>query len=64
MTETDNLARGNHVVPTEWAQELEEALRKARHKLWLVRRERNYLKDENKRLRDYYSVTRLNPESK
>jgi hypothetical protein len=64
MTETDNLARGNHVVPTEWAQELEEALRKTRHKLWLVRRERNYLKEENKRLRDYYSATRLNPESK
>jgi hypothetical protein len=21
--ETDNLARGNHVVPTEWAQDLE-----------------------------------------
>ena len=23
MSETDNIARGNHVVPTEWAQQLE-----------------------------------------
>ena len=34
MSETDNLARGNHVVPTEWAQKLErerdEAIEKHR----------------------------------
>jgi hypothetical protein len=62
MTETDNLARGNHVVPTEWAQELEEALCKARHKLWLVRRERNYLKKMVDKLTDL--LDELNPESK
>ena len=28
--ETDNLARGNHVVPTEWAQKLERERDEAR----------------------------------
>jgi hypothetical protein len=28
--ETDNLARGNHVVPTEWAQQLERERDEAR----------------------------------
>lgn len=28
--ETDDLARGNHVVPTEWAQQLERERDKAR----------------------------------
>jgi hypothetical protein len=30
MSETDNLARGNHVVPTEWAQKLERERDEAR----------------------------------
>ena len=30
--ETDNLARGNHVVPTEWAEQLERKLAEAREK--------------------------------
>jgi hypothetical protein len=62
ISETDNLARGNHVVPTEWAQELEETLRKARHKLWLVRRERNHLKKMVDKLTDL--LDELNPEPK
>jgi hypothetical protein len=36
--ETDNLARGNHVVPTEWAEQLE--------------RERDEAREENGKLRD------------
>ena len=31
--ETDDLARGNHVVPTEWAQQLERERDEARRKL-------------------------------
>mgnify|MGYP007024647340 FL=1 len=31
--ETDNIARGNHVVPTEWAQQLERERDEARRKL-------------------------------
>lgn len=30
MSETDNIARGNHVVPTEWAQQLERERDEAR----------------------------------
>jgi hypothetical protein len=30
--ETDNIARGNHVVPTEWAQQLERERDEAREK--------------------------------
>jgi len=32
---TDDLARGNHVVPTEWAEQLERERDEARHKLEL-----------------------------
>jgi hypothetical protein len=31
--ETDDLARGNHVVPTEWAQQLEQERDEAREKM-------------------------------
>lgn len=31
--ETDDLARGNHVVPTEWAQQLERERDEAREAL-------------------------------
>ena len=31
--ETDDLARGNHVVPTEWAQQLERERDEARDEL-------------------------------
>jgi hypothetical protein len=31
--ETDDLARGNHVVPTEWAQQLERERDKARKRI-------------------------------
>jgi hypothetical protein len=30
--ETDDLARGNHVVPTEWAEQLERERDEARNK--------------------------------
>lgn len=30
---TDDIARGNHVVPTEWAEELERELDEAREKI-------------------------------
>ena len=33
MSETDNIARGNHVVPTEWAQQLERERDEARQDL-------------------------------
>jgi hypothetical protein len=36
--QTDDLARGNHVVPTEWAEQLE--------------RERDEAREENAKLRD------------
>lgn len=32
-SETDDLARGNHVVPTEWAQQLERERDEARQNL-------------------------------
>ena len=31
--ETDDIARGNHVVPTEWAQQLEQERDEARDAL-------------------------------
>jgi hypothetical protein len=31
--ETDDLARGNHVVPTEWAEQLERERDEAKEKL-------------------------------
>jgi hypothetical protein len=33
MSDTDDLARGNHVVPTEWAQQLERERDEAREEL-------------------------------
>jgi hypothetical protein len=33
MSETDNIARGNHVVPIEWAQQLERERDEAREEL-------------------------------
>ena len=33
MSETDNIARGNHVVPTEWAQQLERERDEAREEI-------------------------------
>lgn len=38
--ETDNLARGNHVIPTEFAQDLERKLRKARDTVLRLRVQR------------------------
>jgi hypothetical protein len=32
MSETDNIARGNHVVPVEWAEQLERERDEAREK--------------------------------
>jgi len=36
MSETDNIARGNHVVPTEWAQQLERERDEAREALMRI----------------------------
>ena len=36
--ETDNIARGNHVVPTEWAQQLERERDEAREVLERIAR--------------------------
>jgi hypothetical protein len=38
--ETDSLALGNHVVPTEFAQDLERQLRKARDWVFRLRKHR------------------------
>jgi hypothetical protein len=38
--ETDGLALGNHVVPTEFAQDLERQLRKARDYVFRLRKQR------------------------
>jgi hypothetical protein len=38
--ETDGLALGNHVVPTEFAQDLERQLRKARDWVFRLRKQR------------------------
>ena len=38
--ETDSLALGNHVVPTEFAQDLERQLRKARDYVFRLRKQR------------------------
>lgn len=35
--ETDNLARGNHVVPTEWAEQLERERNRYREALQIIR---------------------------
>lgn len=42
--ETDNLARGNHVVPTEWAEQLERERDEAHKELSSIHRwiERNH----------------------
>ena len=37
MNETDNIARGNHVVPTEWAQQLERERDEAREEVSSIR---------------------------
>ena len=39
--QTDDIARGNHVVPTEWAQQLERERDDAREKAERYRREAN-----------------------
>ena len=41
--ETDDLARGNHVVPTEWAQQLERERDEAREKAERYRLDANAL---------------------
>ena len=35
--ETDDLARGNHVVPTEWAKQLERERDEAREEVKLLK---------------------------
>ena len=48
--ETDDIARGNHVVPTEWAQQLERERNEAREKLSAAWKSLRYSQDEVLRL--------------
>ena len=48
--ETDDIARGNHVVPTEWAQQLERERNEAREKLSAAWQSLRYSQDEVLRL--------------
>jgi hypothetical protein len=44
--ETDDLARGNHVVPVEWAQQLERQRDEAREEVRLLKAILDVLKKE------------------
>ena len=44
--ETDDLARGNHVVPTEWAKQLERERDEAREEVRLLKGILDVLKKE------------------
>jgi hypothetical protein len=44
--ETDDLARGNHVVPVEWAQQLERERDEAREEVRLLKGILDVLKKE------------------
>jgi len=48
--ETDNLARGNHVVPTEWAEQLERERDEAREDLENMQEQRDLAMKVIKRL--------------
>lgn len=52
--ETDDLARGNHVVPTEWAQQLERHRNDFMYQLEQVERERDDLLKELNQLKEKY----------
>jgi hypothetical protein len=45
--ETDNLARGNHVVPTEWAEQLERERDEARKEIENVKLQLRLWEDGN-----------------
>ena len=64
--ETDGLALGNHVVPTEFAQDLERQLRKARDWVFRLRKqraiERNF-GEQMKRERDELRSDQINHEN-
>ena len=49
--ETDNLARGNHVVPTEWAEQLERERDEARDMVEKLTQQGLTLMDENRYLK-------------
>jgi hypothetical protein len=56
---TDNLARGNHVVPTEFAQDLERQLRKARDWVFRLRKQRAIARnfgEQMERERDHWKL--------
>ena len=44
--ETDDIARGNHVVPVEWAQQLERERNEAREEVKLLQAILDLLKNE------------------
>jgi len=60
--ETDNLARGNHVVPTEWAEQLERERDEARMKLKEIESERDYAR--NKATKAWESHLKLDTENR
>ena len=49
--ETNNLARGNHVVPTEWAEQLERERDEARDTVEKLTQQGLTLMDENRSLK-------------
>jgi uncharacterized membrane-anchored protein len=49
--ETDGLARGNHVVPTEWAEQLERERDEARDTVEKLTQQGLTLMDENRSLK-------------
>jgi hypothetical protein len=55
--QTDDLARGNHVVPTEWAQKLERERNEARKESEYYRARYEQLKDERDEARIQYRST-------
>jgi hypothetical protein len=60
--ETDSLALGNHVVPTEFAQDLERQLRKARDWVFRLRKQRAIARnfgEQMERERDHWKSESL-----
>jgi chromosome segregation ATPase len=60
--ETDNLARGNHVVPTEWEEQLERERDEARMKLKDMEAERDYAR--TKATNAWEAYTKLDTENR
>ena len=55
--ETDDIARGNHVVPTEWAQQLERERDEAREVLQAVIKTGKRLERERDEAREHLKLS-------